>query len=259
MSAERRPPETGAAADPVVQARIDLAASHRLAVRFGLHEAIDNHFTLMVPGSADQLFLAPFGLHWSEIRARDFLVVDFARRVVSGRGLVEDTAFYIHIPLHRRLQHARCVLHTHMPYATALAMLERPELEMALQTSAGFYGDIAYDLDYRGLALDESEGERLADALGSRHILLMGNHGALVIGDSVADAFDRLYYFERACQAQVLALSTGRALRAIPGAVLEQTRAQFREVALIEGRRRCDIHFAALKRLLDRSRSDYAS
>jgi ribulose-5-phosphate 4-epimerase/fuculose-1-phosphate aldolase len=257
MSAERRPSEASAG-EPLLAARIDLAASHRLAVRFGLHEAIDNHFTLMVPGSADQLFLAPFGLHWSEIRARDFLVIDFARRVVSGRGLVEDTAFYIHVPLHRRLSHARCVLHTHMPSATALAMLERPELEMALQTSAGFYGDVAYDLDYRGLALDESEGERLADALGSRSILVMGNHGALVVGDSVAEAFDRLYYFERACQTQLLALSTGRALRAIPSAVLEQTRAQFREVALIDGQRRCDIHFAALKRLLDRSGSDYA-
>jgi len=256
MSADPRP---SAAADPRVQARIDLAASHRLAVRFGLHEAIDNHFTLMVPGAADQIFLAPFGLHWSEIRARDFLVVDFARRVLSGRGSVEDTAFYIHVPLHRRLAHARCVLHTHMPYATALAMLERPELEMALQTSAGFYGDIAYDFDYQGLALDESEGERLADALGSRTILLMGNHGALIVGDSVADAFDRLYYFERACQTQILALSTGRALRAIPQPVLERTRAQFRDVGTVDGRRRCDIHFAALKRLLDRQGADYAS
>ena len=97
-----------------------------------------------------------------------------------------------------------------------------------------YFAYIAYDLDYRGLALDESEGERLADALGSRSILLMGNHGALVVGDSVADAFDRLYYFERACQTQVLALCTGKRQGDLPCYRDRLTQA-LRDAGLLEG------------------------
>ncbi len=241
------------------QARIDLAACHRLAVRFGMQEGIDNHLTALVPGHADRFFLAPFGLHWSEVRARDLLVLDFAGGRVSGQGLVEDTARFIHLPVHRLLPHAVCALHTHMPYATALCMLEDPHLEMAVQTAVGFHGDIAYDCDYNGLAYDMTEGERLARALGDKSVLMMRNHGVLVIGTTIAQAFERLYFLERACQAQVLALSTGRALRLIPQSVLEATAAQFRTGTAVEGQDRTELHFAALKRLLDRTEPDYST
>ena len=164
------------------QARVDLAACYRLADHFGLNEGIDNHMTMLVPGHSDRFLLAPFGLHWSEVRASDFMVVDFGGQIVSGRGPIEDTALYIHLPVHRSSPKARCVLHTHMPYATALSMLENPRLEMAVQSALGFYEDVAYDLEYNGLAFDETEGERLARALGDKSVLLMGNHGALVVG-----------------------------------------------------------------------------
>src|ERR1700758_5695160 len=104
------------------QARIDLAACHRLAVRFGLNEGIDNHLTMLVPGFTDRFYLAPFGLLWSEVKASDLLEVDFAGKLLAGRGLVEDTALYIHASTHR-LSSRVCVLHTHMPYATALGMI----------------------------------------------------------------------------------------------------------------------------------------
>src|ERR1700726_5325058 len=146
-------------AAPVLQARIDLAACYRLADRFGLNEGIDNHLTLLVPGYSDRFLLAPFGMHWSEVKASDFLVVDFSGRVLSGQGFVEDTALYIHQPVHRLSPQGRCVLHTPMPYATALCMLENPRLEMAGQSALGFYDDIAYECDYNGLAFDHTEGE----------------------------------------------------------------------------------------------------
>jgi len=241
------------------QARVDLAACHRLAVRFGYNEGIDNHLTLMVPGEHDRFYLAPFGLHWSEVRARDFMVLDFAGQVVSGQGPVEDTAVFIHLPVHRFAPHARCALHTHMPYATALSMLEDPRLEMAVQSAVGFYGEVAYDCDYNGLAYDASEGERLARALGDKSVLVMRNHGVLVVGANPAEAFERLYFFERACQAQVLALSTGRALRIVPEAVVRATAEQFRTGATVGGFSRTELHFAALKRLLDRNGSNYAT
>ena len=241
------------------QARIDLAACHRLAARFGLLEGIDNHLTLLVPGYSDRFYLAPFGLHWSEVRARDFLVVDFTGRVLSGQGDVEDTARFIHVPVHRLAAQARCALHTHMPYATALCMLENPRLEMAVQSAIGFYDDIAYEEAYNGLAFDSKEGERLARALGGRSVLMLANHGVLVVGHSAAQAFERLYFLERACQAQVLALSTGRTLRRIPEDVVRATAAQFRSGTAVGGCDRTELHFAALKRLLDRHEPDYAN
>ena len=247
------------AADAERAARVDLAACYRLAERFGLNEGIDNHMTLLVPGYSDRFLLAPFGMHWSEVCARDFMVVDFGGRVLSGEGLVEDTALYIHQPTHRLSPQGRCVLHTHMPYATALCMLENPQLEMAVQTALGFYGDIAYDADYSGLAYDLGEGERLARALGDKSVLMMGNHGVLVVGNSVPEAFERLYFLERAAQAQVLALSTGRQLKLIPETVVLKTAAQFDASPTVGGHDRAELHFEALKRVLDRSDSDYAS
>jgi len=241
------------------RARVDLAACYRLADHFGLNEGIDNHLTLLVPGYSDRFFLVPFGMHWSEVRASDFLVVDFTGRVLSGDGAVEDTALYIHLPVHRLSPQGRCVLHTHMTYATALTMLENPRLEMAVQSAVGFYNDVAYDSNYNGLAFDESEGVRLAQALGDKSVLMMGNHGVLVVGNTVPLAFERLYFLERAAKAQVLALSTGRALRLIPEPVVKSTAAQFSSGGSVGGRNRADLHFDALKRLLDRSNADYAS
>jgi ribulose-5-phosphate 4-epimerase/fuculose-1-phosphate aldolase len=244
-------------ADPLRTARVDLAACHRLAARFGFSEGIDNHITLLVPGKRERFLLAPFGLLWSEVKASDFMELDFTGQVVSGQGLVEPTALYIHLAVHRLAPHAACVLHTHMPYATALGMLESPHLQMAAQNALGFHDDIAY-VEYNGLALDYSEGERLARALGSRSTLMLRNHGVLVTGDSVAQAFERLYFLERACQAQVLAQSTGRALALIPEAVVRTTAEQFKAESSIDGHGRADLHFAALKRLLDRDHADYA-
>jgi ribulose-5-phosphate 4-epimerase/fuculose-1-phosphate aldolase len=264
MSASLKPVTQSAdpehpAAQALRQARIDLAACYRLAAHFGLNEGIDNHLTVLVQGADDRFLLAPFGLHWSEVRASDFMVVDFDGRLVSGAGPIEDTALYIHVPVHKLAPHARCALHTHMPYATALTMLENPRLEMAGQSAIGFYEDISYDADYNGLAFDKSEGERLARALGTKSVLMMQNHGVLVVGATVAQAFERLYFLERAAQAQVLALSTGRALRVVPPAVVKSTAAQFVSGSAVDGLDRAALHFSALKRLLDRTSPDYAS
>lgn len=248
------PPES----DALIQARVDLAACYRLAAHFGLNEGIDNHLTMLAPGAADRFLLAPFGLLWSEVRASDFMVIDFNGKIVSGDGPVEDTALYIHLPVHRLAPHARCALHTHMPYATALCMLDDPRLEMAGQSALGFYEQISYDADYNGLALDHTEGERLARALGDKSVLMMRNHGVLVVGESLPQAWERLYFLERAAQAQVLALSTGRALRHVPDAVVQSTVAQFRSGGKVGGRDRADLHFEALKRMLDRTTPDYA-
>jgi ribulose-5-phosphate 4-epimerase/fuculose-1-phosphate aldolase len=257
MNASVKPVQSPADAER--RTRIDLAACYRLADRFGLNEGIDNHMTVLVPGHTDRFLLAPFGMHWSEVKASDFLVVDFNGRVLSGQGAVEDTALYIHQPVHRLSPQGRCVLHTHMPYATALCMLKDPRLEMAVQSALGFYEDVAYDETYNGLAYDMTEGERLAGALGDKSVLMMANHGVLVVGTTVPQAFERLYFLERAAQAQVLALSTGKPLRLIPEPIVKRTVAQFEAGGSVGGRDRSELHFDALKRVLDRSASDYAT
>jgi ribulose-5-phosphate 4-epimerase/fuculose-1-phosphate aldolase len=140
-----------------------------------------------------------------------------------------------------------------MPYATALTSIQGGRLEMVTQNALRFHGRIAYDDNYNGLALDESEGDRLTAALGDRDILFLANHGVIVAGATVAGAFDDLYYLERACQNQVLAMSSGQPLKHVPADEVERTRAEFDRYE-----EQADLHFAALKRILDREEPDYA-
>jgi ribulose-5-phosphate 4-epimerase/fuculose-1-phosphate aldolase len=238
------------------EARIDLAAALRLAVTNGFHEGIDNHFSLATPDNQNSFLLNPYGLHWSEVRASDLLEVDFEGQVVSGAGIADRTAVCIHGPIHRH--GFACVLHTHMPFATALTQLEDMTVEMVGQTALGFYGDIAYDYAYDGLALDVAEGERMAEIMGKHSVLMLANHGVIVCGKSVAEAFNSLYFLERACQTQILAMSTGKPMRRLSPQLAEKTRHQINHLQLSGEKNPCDYHFAALKRLLDRREPDYA-
>ncbi len=234
------------------EARVDLAAALRLAVRFGLNEGIDNHFTVMLPGAEDRFLLHPFGLHWSEVKASSLIVVDYHGRTVAGEGEVESSAFHIHSRIHKASPRAGCVLHTHMPYATALTMVEGGRLEPAHQNALRFHDDVAYDDGFNGLVFDVGEGDRLARCLAEKRVLFCGNHGVVVVGRTVAEAFDDLYFLERACQVQILAMSTGRPLRHVRD---EVARAAFGNCDMTGYARQ---HFAALKRLLDRDDPDFA-
>ncbi len=232
--------------------RVDLAAAYRLADLHEYNEGIFNHLTVRVPGR-DVFLVQPFGMHWSEVTAGSLLEVDFDGRVVAGSGEVERSTFCIHVPIHRAHAHAQCVFHTHMPFASTLARLLDPRILPTGQTELQFLGNVAYDDGYTGLVYDLAEGERLAGLMspGTR-VLMLANHGVVVIGDTVAETYDRLYYLERACRAQVYAMWTGRDLRRIPADVIDHTREQAREGPLYYGRPACELHFDALKRVLQR-------
>src|SRR5215475_10306265 len=145
------------------QARVDLAAAHRLAYMHGLNEGIFNHLTYVVPGHSDRYYQIPFGMHWSEVTASSLMEVGIYDGLVKrGAGDVERTCYCIHAPIHRALPHAKAVFHTHMPYASALTRLEDPRIKEIGQTEVGLLGRIAYDDEYTGLALDPEEGSRLA-------------------------------------------------------------------------------------------------
>jgi len=236
-------------------ARVDLAAAFRLAVRLDMHEGVCNHLSLMLPGSRDRFLLNRFGLHWGEVTASNLLTLDAGGRILEGEGTFEKTAFYIHSRIHLANPNATCVLHTHMPYATALTLTIPGRLEMVEQNALRFVDDIAYDDEYNGLVVDNAEGDRLARALGKKRVMFLANHGVIVAGRSVAEAFDLMYYLERACRLQVLALSTGRKLRPVAEKVARDTYAMLLEQNAVYA----DAHFGALKRLLDREEPDYAA
>src|SRR6476660_2848942 len=202
-------------------ARIDLAAAFRLAVRLDLHEGVCNHFSVMLPDG--NFLLNRYGLHWSEVTAGNLLALDADGRVLAGEGEYEKTAFYIHSRIHLANPHAACVLHTHMPNATALTLLEDGRLEMVEQNALRFHDDIAYDDTYNGLVVDQAEGDRLASVLGAKRVLFLANHGVIVVGPTVAEAFDSIYYLERACRRQVLARATGLPFRKVRPEVVRET------------------------------------
>lgn len=238
------------------QLKVELAASLRMAVLHQLDEGIDNHFTVAVPGRVDQYLILPFGLHWSEARASDMVIFNEAGETLEGSGVVELSAQCIHAPIHR-LTGAQVVLHTHQTWALALNLLADNRLLPVSQTAAFFHNRIAYDDDYSGLARTVAEGERLAACLDGKPILFMKNHGVLVTGNTVAQAYQRLYKLERCCQSQVLALATGKPLQVLSDAVIERvnTPSSFDRHPRAARER---LYFEAMMRVLDRELPGYA-
>ena len=233
--------------------RVDLAAAFRLAVRLDLHEGVCNHFSVMLP-DGKRFLLNRYGLHWSEVTAGNLLALDGAGKVLDGEGEYEKTAFYIHSRIHLANPRATCVLHTHMPYATALTLLEGGRLEMVEQNALRFHDDIAYDDIYNGLVVDDAEGDRLAAAMGGKRVMFLANHGVIVVGPTVAEAFDAMYYLERACRLQVLARSMGGRLRSVRLDVIQNTY----KLMCADAPRYAGAHFGALKRLLDHEEPAYS-
>lgn len=231
-------------ASPAVAAlRADLALALRAAAHHGLAEGVCNHFSIELPDGSGRFLLNPRGLLWSEVQPDDVVMVDAHGEKLAGRHPVEPTAMFIHAAVHR-IGRQPCVLHTHMPYATALALTQAGGLDTCLsQNAMRFHGRVAVDPRYNGLALDAAEGERIARAMAGRDVGFLGSHGVVVCGARIAHAYDDLYYLERACMHEVLARSTGlplvRADAALARRVGEQT---FGE------RLQSDLFFDALRR-----------
>jgi ribulose-5-phosphate 4-epimerase/fuculose-1-phosphate aldolase len=242
------------------EARVDLAAAHRLAVMHGFHEGIFNHLTLVVPGKPDRYYQIPFGMHWSEVKASSFMEVGIDDgKVKRGAGDVERSCYCIHAPIHKALPQAAAVFHTHMPFTSALTRLEDPRIKEIGQTEVGMMDKIAYDDEYTGPAFEPEEGERLARVIGDKTILFMANHGVSTVGKSVAEAYDRLYYIERAAQVQIYAMWTGQRLKKLPEPVVAKTRNVDAGARYYTGLTPAERHFEALKRILDRQEGDYNS
>lgn len=231
--------------------RINLAAAFRWAARLNMHEAVANHFSFAVSDDGSQFLLNPIGMHFSQICASDLILVDSNDETTMSKPNAPDpTAWAIHGALHRNNPQARCILHVHPKYATILSCLEDKTMKPIDQNTMRFYEKVSIDYEYSGMGLGE-EAERLSTILGDNSVMLMGNHGVLTAANTVAKAFDDLFYFERSCETLIEAYQTGKILHEVSHEVATKTAKQWQKYDA------SDIHFDALKRILDKEESDY--
>ncbi len=236
--------------------RVDMAAAFRWTARLDMHEGVANHFSLAVNDDGTRFLMNPNQRHFSRIRASELLLLDANDpATMEAPDAPDPTAWGLHGSVHRLVPHARCVMHVHSVYATVLASLADSTLPPIDQKSATFFRRHVVDGDYGGLAFEE-EGTRCAGMLADPKmtVMVMGNHGVLVIGATVAETFDRLYNFERAAQTYVLALQSGRPLRVLSDEIAEKTAQELDDYPDVSAR-----HLAELKAILDADGSDYAS
>lgn len=230
---------------PVAKLRADLALALRAAAHHGLSEGVCNHFSMELPDGSNRFLLNPRGLLWHEIGADDIVLIDEQGTQLAGRHPVEPTAMYIHAAIHR-IARKPCVLHVHMPYATALTVTGARMLDTTLsQNAMRFHGRVAADTVYNGLALDVAEGERIARAMQGKDIVFLANHGVVVCGETIAHAYDDLYYVERSCMVEVMARQTGLPLIPVREDIAAHVEAQSRSERL-----QADLFFEALQRTL---------
>lgn len=234
------------------QLRVDLAAACRMASRLDWQEAVANHFSVATSADGGCFLMNPLWRHFSRLRASDFLLLDAQADPTQTLALVDPTAWAIHGTMHAHLPRARCILHVHPPFATAWSCLADPEIEPVDQTCARFYKRVAIDAHYGGLADNAAEGLRLTRSLADKHVLMMGNHGVLVVGNTVAEAFDALYHLERACRTLVLAHSTGQPLRFLSDHIAEKT-----ALAWEDGGAQAAAHFEQIKTVLNAEDPSY--
>ncbi len=234
--------------------RVDLAALFRIAAKLDWPEAVANHASVAIDAAGRHFLMNPRWRHFGSLRASDLQLLDAAAPPGELPPDLDPTAWAIHGTMHAQLPQARCILHVHPPYATALACLADPGIKPLDQTSARFYRRVAIDLGYGGMADNAAEGLRLTQALGSMRVLMMGNHGVLAVGGSIAEAFDALYHLERASRTLLLAYGSGQPLSILPDEIAEKTARSWED-----GGEFARAHFNQMKRLLDEGSSDYAS
>jgi len=235
--------------------RKDLAAAFRWTARLNMHEAVANHFSLAINADGSEFLINPNQMHFSTIKASDLLVIDANDpETLEGPNAPDITAWGLHSAIHRHCPHARCAMHVHPMFSTVLASLADSRLLPIDQNTATFFNRYVIDDSYGGLALEE-EGERCAQLLQDpkKTVMIMGNHGIMVIGKSVAETFNRMYYFERAAETYIRALQTGQKLRILSDTIAEKTASEVDQYP-----EQSDRHLAELKEILDSEHSDYS-
>ena len=227
--------------------RAELAAAFRWTARLDMHEGIANHFS--VAADDGRFLMNPAGRHFSRMCASDLLSL-FPDSDSPSDG-VDPTAWCLHAYLHRHVPHARCIMHLHPTYSTAMASLAKWSLLPIDQNACRFFNRVAYDEEFGGMLLAEEESARQAKALGDKKVLVMRGHGVMTAAATVGEAFDLMYYFERACRNQYFAMSSGAPLFIVDDDTAEKTARQWEDYP---GQHR---HFDELCAILDSEEPAY--
>ena len=232
----------------------DLAAVFRWTARLNMHEGIANHFSVCLPGSNGSFYVNGTGMHFSKIKASDLVLIEEEKfeEMQNKPDIVDPTAINIHGTIHKEVPNAKCILHVHSKYATALSCLKDPTLPPIDQNTMRFYNRVAVYDDFGGLGFEE-ESQKMANSIGNHNTLLLSNHGILTAAPTVAQAFDDLFYFEKACETYITALSTGKELKIASSEVAEKTAQDWENYSTNLG----ELHLKAIRSILDSEDSTY--
>jgi ribulose-5-phosphate 4-epimerase/fuculose-1-phosphate aldolase len=188
--------------------RVDLAAAYRLIAYFGWDDLVFTHLSARIPGPEHHFLLNPYNLMFEEVTASSLVKVGMDGCPVGETPFNTNAAgFTIHSAIHMARPDAQAVIHLHTPHGQAVSAHSDGLLPLT-QTAMLVRDDVAYH-DYEGVAVDLDERERIVADLGEKGSMLLRNHGTLAVGETVGEAFLRIYFLERACEAQILALSAG--------------------------------------------------
>ena len=232
----------------------DLAAVFRWTARLNMNEAVANHFSVSVPDSSEDFYVNGSGMHFSTIKSSDLVLIEQSRinELKDKPELVDPTALYIHGSIHKKVPNAKCILHVHSKYATALATLEDPTLPPIDQNSMRFFNRVGVYSDFGGMGFEE-EAIKMANKIGNKKVLLMSNHGILTTGQTVAEAFDELFYFEKACETYITALSTNKKLKIVSDEIAEKTAQEWEDSSPAHQ----NLHLKAIRSILDSEDPSY--
>ena len=232
----------------------DLAAVFRWTARLNMNEAVANHFSVSVPDSSEDFYVNGSGMHFSTIKSSDLVLIEQSKinELKDKPELVDPTALYIHGSIHKKVPHAKCILHVHSKYATVLATLEDPTLPPIDQNSMRFFNRVGVYSDFGGMGFEE-EAIKMANKIGNKKVLLMSNHGILTTGQTVAEAFDELFYFEKACETYITALSTNKKLKIVSDEIAEKTAQEWEDSSPAHQ----NLHLKAIRSILDSEDPSY--
>ena len=238
----------------ITELQKDLAATFRWTARLNMHEGVANHFSACVPGSSSDFYVNKAGLHFSQIKASDIILVtkDNIEELKKKPDLVDPTAINIHGAIHQKVPHARCIFHVHSKYATALSALKDPIMKPIDQNTMIFFNRVSVFNEFGGLGF-EDESIKMANALGNKQHLLLANHGIITTGETIAEGFNYLYYFEKAAETYLTALSTNKELNIVSDEIAEKTAQETADYPI----NLAQLHLDQIKKILDKEEPDY--
>ena len=238
----------------ITELQKDLAATFRWTVRLNMHEGVANHFSACVPGSSTDFYVNKAGVHFSQIKASDLILVtkENISDLKNKPNLIDPTAINIHGTIHQNVPHAKCIFHVHSKYATALSTLKDPYLKPIDQNTMIFYNRVSVFNEFGGLGF-EDEAIKMASALGNKQHMLLANHGIITTGQTVAEGFNYLYYFEKAAETYLTALYTNQELNIVSKEVAEKTAEETANYPIDLAR----LHLDQIKLILDKEEPEY--